>query len=583
MVKSRTEQTDLGAYYTPPATVEYLLRVMGQERLREASRIVEPSGGDGIFVRGLLEAGVDPAHISVWDIDPDCQPSIEAFGADFSLGDTLGRDIAQGSFDAVVGNPPYLNKRSAYVRANKDWLGKKFKEVGASETYIMFTFACAAGLRHGGRLGFVLSDTFLTLGTHRRFRDWLLDHTKIIEVSLAPAKLFDVAVSTVLLVVERADGPGEEQIPERDNHIVRYYDRVPDEAHYGDPAYLHEIRQGDLRRLPNHALFAPDPQILALFEQYPSLIAAGLDGHIGMHTRDNAQYLVDALALGEPGYATQQAAVRAGELMPYLKTGGIIDYWSDVREYVKWDAVSRKAYVVPKTHHFGQSGVAISGVSARLSARLLEPGCYWDTNKVMGFRNETGLSDAVMVGLLNSRLYNYLAKAVLNTTASIQIDDLRRLPLIPLSPAQIEQIHRTVGEIITHLRTGKPSDRAQARARASIDEIVYSAGGIDSALRAIIDAHWEASGGAGHSAKSSRRRFRSAKSAKPKIWFELWDEASSNMLGDFESDCEAARYALEYIPDAALAELSLLRVEGEKVSTIIEHGELAEWQAQASS
>jgi hypothetical protein len=479
MVKSQTEQIDLGAYYTPPATVAHILAVIGSDRIHQAGKIIEPSGGDGIFVQGLLEAGANPSCIEVWDIDKDTELSIEQLNVAWSLGDTLKRDITPGLFDVVVGNPPYLNKRSAYIRENKGWLTKKFKEVGASETYVMFTYACAKGLQEGGRLGFVLSDTFLSLGTHRRFRDWLLENTKIVEISLAPARLFNVAVSTVILVVERCSDARS-----RDENTVRYFDRVPDETHYGDAAYLHEIRQDDLRLTPNHAFASVDPALLKLFATCPSLMSAGLDGHIGMHTRNNERYLVPA-----DGSTAQAAAVASGDLMPYLKTGGIIDYWSPVREYIRWDATSRKAYVIPRTHYFGQQGVAISGISARLSARLLEAGCYWDTNKVMGFRNDTGLSDATVVGLLNSRLYNYLAKGVLNTTASIQIDDLRRLPLIPMLIEQIERVHQLVIGIVSRLRSGRGATK-NAEARAEIDEIVFAAANIDSDLRRRIDDYW---------------------------------------------------------------------------------------------
>jgi adenine-specific DNA-methyltransferase len=491
MVKSATEQTNLGAFYTPEKTADYIVGRVGQSRLITANRIIEPAGGDGVFVRSLLKSGVDPSVIEVWDIDPDTEPAIDQLGASFSLGDTLARTIPEKSIDVVVGNPPYLNKRSSYIRANRSWLSKKFSEVGASETYTMFTYAMVRALRPGGRLGFILSDTFLSLGTHRRFREWLLNNVKIVEITLAPSRLFNAAVTTAIIIVERCEADEE-----RNDNIVEFYSRRRDETEYGNGVGIAKVRQADLWRTPNRAFIPVEKSVLNLFSVHPALGEAGIDGHIGMHTKDNRRSLVAVEANGAEA-AKQAAALKTGTLLPYIKTGGIADYWSPVREYLRWSGSMRKQYVMPAKNYFGKKGVAISGISSRLSARIMDAGCYWDTNKVMGFVNRTRYTDATVVGLLNSRLYNYIAKGILNTTSSIQIEDIRRIPLIDLSDDTAGKIDRLVKKIVLMLRSNSDADITPLR--KEIDQLVTNASGISADAKEVI------AGIEGGSSESRRR------------------------------------------------------------------------------
>ena len=91
-------------------------------------------------------------------------------------------------YDFIVGNPPYLNKASTYVRLNREKLNKIYGKINAHETYAMFIVNSIWRLKEGGKLGFITSDSFLTLSTHKKLRKFILNNCKINEILLAPKK-----------------------------------------------------------------------------------------------------------------------------------------------------------------------------------------------------------------------------------------------------------------------------------------------------------------------------------------------------------------------------------------------------------
>ena len=100
-----------------------------------------------------------------------------------------------------------------------------------------------------------------------------------------------------------------------------------------------------------------------------------------------------------------------------MKRGGADQYYRPIIEALDWSEESKKVYDIPKNVPFEQEGIVISGVSSILAARYMPRGCYWDSNKAIGFIiKKKSVSIPYVLGLLNSSLYNYLAKGIINNT-----------------------------------------------------------------------------------------------------------------------------------------------------------------------
>lgn len=102
-----TERNEADAYLTPPAHAFTCAALLD---LRPGMRVLEPSAGEGAFVRAIHDAhGLVPYAV---DRRPEactellgCIPGVEVPVRNMRFEDVLDPD----HYDAVVGNPPYIH------------------------------------------------------------------------------------------------------------------------------------------------------------------------------------------------------------------------------------------------------------------------------------------------------------------------------------------------------------------------------------------------------------------------------------------------------------------------------------------
>jgi methylase of polypeptide subunit release factors len=177
----------LGAWYTPPSIVRPLVRWAVR---RPDDRVLDPAVGDGAF---LLEAaarlttlGGDEAAGALLGLDvnpdavrvarqalaslPSAKPEFRVLDLDFFQVHAPGQLLAEfPSFDAVVGNPPYIRYQSFSGEVRRSAL-RRAEEAGARLDHLCSSWApfvvhAVSFLKRGGRLAFVLPEEL----THARY------------------------------------------------------------------------------------------------------------------------------------------------------------------------------------------------------------------------------------------------------------------------------------------------------------------------------------------------------------------------------------------------------------------------------
>jgi phospholipid N-methyltransferase len=480
---------DLGSVLTPLNTAEYIVSRLG--KIKKDKKILDPCAGPGVFIQVLLKLGVNKDQIYCYDINPKYKENFEKMGINFKILDTILMisPAEHDKFDYIVGNPPYLNKASAYIKKNKNLLKKLYGKINAHETYSMFIVNSIWRLKEGGKLGFITGDSFLSLSTHAKLRKFILDNCIINEILLAPKYLFsnqDVSINPVILILTKCSGQKDSE--KRENNVIRLIPRVSLEEEYWNPSKVNYIEQKSYYLLPFNIFFTEiENGIIELFKSAPKL-EKYLKGYIGMHTHDNLKFIaaiedtelahkfqnrISGMKNIEQVYKViKRKELDSGSWKPYLKRGGNDQYYRPVIEALDWKEDSIKNYDIPKNVPFEEEGIVISGVSSRLAARYMPKDCYWDSNKAIGFiTKDKTVSILYLLGLLNSSLYNYLAKGIINNTNSIQISGIHALPFILPDEETKNKVEILVNKIIEMKKQNLTCEFIEEQKQ--IDELIF--------------------------------------------------------------------------------------------------------------
>jgi len=173
----------LGQVFTPEAVVRAMLALR-----RNAGRVLEPSCGDGAFLRHL------PGAVGL-ELDPDhCPPGAQAI--DFFA------YPEREQFDTIIGNPPYVrfqdipaSTRSLISRGDH---GRCLD--GRSNLYLFFVEKCLRHLKPGGELIFITPRDFLKATSAVKLNRVLAEAGSITDaIELGDARVFAEAVPNCLI------------------------------------------------------------------------------------------------------------------------------------------------------------------------------------------------------------------------------------------------------------------------------------------------------------------------------------------------------------------------------------------------
>ncbi len=201
-----------GVVYTPSPLVDLL----AEEALAGLADpwVLDPACGEGALLAGVLARGVRPARVV--GVDPDTQALAVArahLGHEVHLhaGDGLAEDLvagwapvgAQGGFDAIIANPPYVRQER---------LGRRF--TGTADLYVRFMEQALRCLRPGGRLAAVVPNKWLRVRYGAGLRALLAREATLERlVDFGHAPLFKGADAfPCVVVLRRVRAPGGHRV-----------------------------------------------------------------------------------------------------------------------------------------------------------------------------------------------------------------------------------------------------------------------------------------------------------------------------------------------------------------------------------
>jgi len=230
-----------GRFYTAPAGVDLVLRLC----LREASdRVLDPSCGAGVFLAraAALKRQLDPLRDAVtlgeelWGVEVDRDTAAEAarnlrvqdIPAHIVCADFFSLDASDlPAFDCIVGNPPYTRQewmRELAPSGDKSALigralGGAARLTRRAGLHAYFFVHASRFLREHGRLGFIVSNSWLDVDYGAGLQAFFLNNFQIIAIVESQVERWftDASINTCLVILERCSDPDA-----RDDNLTHF-------------------------------------------------------------------------------------------------------------------------------------------------------------------------------------------------------------------------------------------------------------------------------------------------------------------------------------------------------------------------
>ena len=211
-----TDQKLRGGFYTPMALVLHCLDRVSALNGHESMEVLEPSAGDGAFIRGLLNHGISTSieNVVAVELNQDeasrCANEVSSapFGARVCAESFLEWFLSNDKeFELAIGNPPFVRyqfidetetKRIGEVGSQ---LGISFR--GVSNLWIPILLAALSRLKPAGTMAFVVPAELFTGVSAGVARSWLLANFSDLRVDLFDSGSFPDVLQEVIVVSGR--------------------------------------------------------------------------------------------------------------------------------------------------------------------------------------------------------------------------------------------------------------------------------------------------------------------------------------------------------------------------------------------
>lgn len=491
MVTSRPQRyrDKFQAHYTSsPEIVRYMVAKL---RPIKGDFIWEPCAGAGDLIDGILHEAVD-VGIRASEISEQAvvalqkkykgHPSVEVYCEDaLELGNASLFD-GDLQFTRVLANPPY----GAYLTPERRIsLKKRYPKLYVKETYSLVLYHSLRLTGAGGRVVFIIPDTFLWLHRHQYLRRTLLTQTTIEELVLFPSKFFpgiNFGYSGLCIITLVKATPLH-------NHRVRII------ANLANPSVLLDCAEG---RYPSgrcsvvevlqsrivarqHAELVNEPKTEAdPVGAWPNLTLGDIaEVRTGFYSGNDRRWfrrahsrvprskhylnidpslvsrLSDPPLAGIEGQRCFIPILRGGAASFIRPTLWFVDWsLSAVREYRR---SGKNPARFQNSKYYFKEGIGVPMVaSARLTAALLERRLF--DQGIVGIFPKDEKYMLYLFGFLNTELATRLLRKI-NPTANNSANYLKRLPMVLPNERELEECIRLVRKAMDETRQFKrPSE-----------------------------------------------------------------------------------------------------------------------------
>lgn len=465
-----------------------------------ASKVLEPCAGEGAFVEPLLSKGFH-GRIKLLDLNPESIKSLEnKYGnrANVEIKESdFVFEITTERFDRIIANPPY----GAYQTPEKrKQLKALFPNVYAKETYGVFLIKALELLDEGGKLVFIIPDTYLTLHMHEGLRKELIGKYEINSITKFPSKFFPgvnfgyagLSIIDITKSMPRAD------------HSFRVFENLQSERDFekmlSDPQKYesYKVDYATVRNTPSYAFLAQKEEwVKNILQSSNKHISDVCDVVTGFYSGNDGLYLRRARSVkrGVKKYHEISDDIIADQNLRTLRPlsglagkkcwipivkGGNTRFHKPNDWYMNWSkeavhdyrVTNKKRARFQNSQYYFCDGLAIPMVSSSAITASMINGRLFDQSIVGVFPKEQ-YSHLIyyLLGFFNSKVCNTLIRT-LNGSTNNSSNYIKKIPLIIPCTKELNAIDEAVRDLVQISHERQPSAE-ELRNLDSLFEKIY--------------------------------------------------------------------------------------------------------------
>lgn len=476
---NRTKKKQLGQFMTPINLSKLLIE---KRQYQLTDKILEPSFGEGSFLIAIIEKLLnlyDNMSIqekmdkifehNLYGVEMDeelynkaIQNIENRFNCKIKTDNLINDDFFNVNFDIKFnyceGNPPFGGTFETKFGEKLDKLyGKRNDEKIKKETYSFFTVKCMELLEENGSIGFVCSDTFLSINTMKGLRKYVSNHT----VDIKKISYFSDETNYGMVYFDvKVNNESKLTIDDKSVDIEKV-NTTPNYSFLIDSTYgkyfngklLKDfIRCSSGMTVGKNELFLKEAKNGKIIEQYEYNIVSEIKTVEKEIKRNKLGKLTESKKTEiENGVVEKILKIKDLEqpilinlpnddYRPYNKSTSD-EIYSKPKTFIYWkndgEAVIRFKKTGPWYLHgvggqkfFGLEGLTWGLISDRIKVRYLPSGYILDSGAPVGVLRDGINRDELffIIGWLLTPLSTDILKSVLNHTKNIQSKDIERMP-----------------------------------------------------------------------------------------------------------------------------------------------------------
>ena len=475
-----SEQRIFQAYYTKSKPiVSYMVDLLD---LNGTETVFEPCAGDGVFIDPILDKYQD-IKIDAFELNEKACNTLNSKYLDLENISVKQTDTLTdldleflcsmgGKYDAVIANPPYGAWRNTLDRAT---LKKRFNGFYAKESYSLFLYRSIESLNEGGKLVFIIPDTYLNLNMHKDIRKYILSKTKIKEIALFPSSYFpgvNFGYANLSIIALEKSSDYQSNI-ENTFKIIKNYKSV-EELGSNNLKHLTKLKIQQKNVLNNEGyifLTNANPNVSACIKQAKTSIGDICDCATGFYSgndkdrlkvlskeiRNSKRYdVIDKEKITYDCSSRPLNGIDSEKMYIPIVKGGNVRYYKADNWFMEWskDLVSfykkdKKARYQNSSFYF-RKGIAVPMVSSSSITGAIIENRLFDQSIVGIFPKQERLIH-YLLAFFNSPTCNKLIRTI-NPSTNNSSNYIKRIPFLQPSIEQEKTITENIKQIIEQVK-----------------------------------------------------------------------------------------------------------------------------------